>query len=80
MLVSSSGTINVLNEHEDVDQYSSFAIPSEIMRYQSYPKRLVYQNEIPIELSCQQVHLALTMSLTSMKLLTNMAYLHYHPR
>ena len=50
--MSSSGTNYVPNEHEDVDQYGSFTIPSEIMPYQSYPKSLVNQNEIPIELSC----------------------------
>ena len=52
MLTSSSSTNYVLNEHEDVDQYESFAIPSEIMLYQSYPESLVNQNEIPIELLC----------------------------
>ena len=52
MLTSSSGTNYVLNEHEDVDQYGSFAIPSEIIPYQSYPESLVNQNEIIIELSC----------------------------
>ena len=31
MLTSSSGTNHVPNEHEDVDQYGSFAILSEIM-------------------------------------------------
>ena len=29
MLTSSFGTNHVLNEHEDVDQYGPFAIPSE---------------------------------------------------
>ena len=52
MLTSSSGTNYVQNEHEDVGQYASFAIPSKIMLYQSYPERLVNQNEIPIEISC----------------------------
>ena len=52
MLTSSSGTNYILNEHEDVGQYGSFAKPSEIMPYQSYPESLVNQNEIPIELSC----------------------------
>ena len=42
----------VPNEHEDVDQYGSFAIPSKIMLYQSHPESLVKQNEILIELSC----------------------------
>ena len=41
------------------------------MPYQSYPKSLVNQNEIPIEF---------IMSLTSMKMLTNMAHLQYRPR
>ena len=45
MLRSSSGTKYALNEHEDVDQYGSFAIPSEIMLYQSHPESLVKQNE-----------------------------------
>ena len=70
----------VPNKHEDADQYDSYAIPSKLMTYQSYPKSLVNQNEIPIELSCQRAHLALIMSLTSMKMLTNMAHLQYHPR
>ena len=80
MLTSSSGTNHVLNEHEDVDQYSLFAIPSEIMLYQSHPESLVNQSEIPIELSCERSHLALIMSLTSMMILTNMDHLQYHPR
>ena len=48
----SSGTNYVLNEHEDVDQCGSFAIPPKIMPYQSYPESLVNQNEIAIELLC----------------------------
>ena len=52
MLTSSAGTNYVLNEHEDVDQYGSFAIPSELMLYSSQPKSLGNQNEILIELSC----------------------------
>ena len=52
MLTSSSGTNYVPNEHEDDDQYDSYAIPSNIIPYQSYPKSLVSQNEILIELSC----------------------------
>ena len=52
MLTSSSGTNYVPNEHEDVDQYGLFAVPSEAMLYQSHPGILVNQNEIPIELSC----------------------------
>ena len=41
------------------------------MPYYSYPARLANQNQIPIELWCQWAHLALIMSLTSMKILTN---------
>ena len=48
MLTSSSGTNYVQNEHEDVDQCASFAIPSKIMLYQSHPEHLVNQNEILI--------------------------------
>ena len=54
--MSSSDTNYVPNEHEDADQYYSFAIPSKIMPYQSYPKGLVNQNEIPIELSTYRVN------------------------
>ena len=46
-----TGTNYVPNEHEDVDRYGSFAIPSDIMPYQSHPESLVNQNEIPMELS-----------------------------
>ena len=52
MLTSSSGTKYVLNEHEGVDQYGSFSIPSELVLYQSHPESLVNQNEILIGLSC----------------------------
>ena len=78
--MSSSGTNYVPNEHEDIDQYDSFAIPSEIMLYQSHPVSLVNQNEILIESSCSRAHLALIMPLTSMKMLTKMTHLQYHPR
>ena len=52
MWTSASGTNYAINEHEDVDQYGSFPIQSEILPYQSYPESLVSQNEIHIELSC----------------------------
>ena len=52
VLTSSSGTNYVPNEHEGVDHYGSFAIPSELMLYQSHPESLVNQNEILIELPC----------------------------
>ena len=51
ILTSSTGTNYVPNEHEDVDQYVLFAIPYEIMLYQSHPESLVNQNGILIELS-----------------------------
>ena len=51
VLTSSSGTNYVLNEHEDVDQYGSFSIPSELVLYQSHPESLVNQNEILIGFS-----------------------------
>ena len=52
MLTSSSGTNYAPNEHESVDQYGSFSIPSKLVLYQSHPESLVNQNEILIELSC----------------------------
>ena len=52
VLMSSSGTNYVPNEHEGVDQYGSFSIPSELVLYQSHPESLVNENEIPVELSC----------------------------
>ena len=52
VLTRSSGTNYVLNKDEGVDQYGSFSIPSELVRYQSHPDSLVNQNEILIELLC----------------------------
>ena len=52
MLTNSTGTNYVPNEHEGVDQYGSFSIPSELVPYQSHPESLVNQNEILIELLC----------------------------
>ena len=52
MLTSTSGTNYVPNEHEDVDQYDSYAIPPKTMPCQSHPESLVNENEIPVELSC----------------------------
>ena len=52
MLTSSSGTNYVPNEHDDIDQYGLFTIPSELVLYQSHPESLVNQNEILIELLC----------------------------
>ena len=52
VLTSSSGTNYVPNEHEGLDQYGSFSIPSKSVLYQSHPESLVNQNEIFMELSC----------------------------
>ena len=52
MLTSSSDSNYVFNEHENVDQYGSFAIPSEMMLYQSHSENLLNQDEILIELPC----------------------------
>ena len=49
VLTSSSGTNYVPHEHEGVDQYGSFSIPSELVLYQSHPESLVNENEIPVE-------------------------------
>ena len=52
MLTSSSGTNYVPNEHEDIDQYGSFTIPSKVMPYQSHPASLVDLLDKLIELLC----------------------------
>ena len=52
VLTSSSGTNYVPNEHEGVDQYGSFSIPSKLVLYLSHSESLVNQNEILIELPC----------------------------
>ena len=52
VLTTSSRTNYGPKEHEGVDQYGLFAIPSDIMPYHSYPESLVNQNEIPVDLSC----------------------------
>ena len=52
MFMSSSNNNYFLNEHEDIDQYGPYVIPSELMQCNSYTVSLVNQNEIPIELSC----------------------------
>ena len=78
--MTSHGMNYVLNEHKDFDQFGSFTIPSEIVLYQSNPESLVNQNEILSELLCQRADLAIIMSITSMKMLTDMAHLQYHQR
>ena len=78
--MSSSDSNYVTNDHEDVDKYGSFAIPSWIMPCYSYPVSLVNQNEISVDLLCLDAHLALILSLTSIKMLTNMVHLRCHLR
>ena len=53
--MNSSGTNHVPNEREDVDQYGSFTIPSEIMPCLSYPVSLMNQNEILFELRVNEL-------------------------
>ena len=48
-MTSLAGTNYAINE-QDVDQYGSFVIASNIIPYQSYSESLVNQKEIPIEL------------------------------
>ena len=79
MSTSSSDTDYVPNEHADFDEYGSFVTPSEIMPY-SYHASFINQNEIYIELSCKQAHLAPIVSLTSTKMLTNMIHLQHRLR
>ena len=52
VLTSFSGANYVPSEHEGVNQYGSFLIPSELVLYQNHTEILVNQNEILIELSC----------------------------
>ena len=68
-LMSSSGINYVLNEYDDFDQYSPYAISSELML------RLVIQSEISIGLLCWRARAAL-----SMNILTNMARIKYLAR
>ena len=77
-LMDSFGTIHIFTNNKNLGQYDQNAIPSQIMPCYSYPGNLINQNKIPMELTCQQARLGLIMSLMSMKVLTNMAHLHYH--
>ena len=52
MLISSSGTNYVLNEHEDMGQYGPNVILSEVMTCYRYPASLLDQFEILIDSSC----------------------------
>ena len=52
VLTSSPGTNYVPNEHEDIDQYGSFIIPSKVMPYYSHPASLVDLLDKLIELLC----------------------------
>ena len=62
---------------KNLGQYDQNAIPSQIMPCYSYPGNLANQNDITIELTCQQAHLGLIMSLMSMKMLANMVHMWY---
>ena len=65
----------IFTNNKNLCQYDQNAIPSQMMLCYSYPGNLIYQNEIPIELMCQQAHLGLIMSLMSMKMLPNMVHM-----
>ena len=41
VLTSSSGTNHLLNDHEDLEPYGPYLIPSEMMPYYSHPASLV---------------------------------------
>ena len=61
----------------DVQAYMTYEMQS-TMPFHSYSARLVNQDEIPIESSCKQADLVLIISLTSMKVLSNIDYMRYH--
>ena len=76
-LMDSSGTNYIFTNNKNLGQYDQNSIPSQIMTCYSYPGNLIHQNGIPIELTCQQAHLGLIMSLMSMKMLANMVHMWY---
>ena len=47
---------NVTNEHDDANQYGSFAVSSEIMPCLSYPVSLMNQYKIPVDQVWGQFH------------------------
>ena len=61
----------------DVQAYMTYEMQSK-MPFHSYSIRLVNQDEIPIESSCKQADLVLIISLTSMKVLSNIDHMRYH--
>ena len=77
LLVSSLGTNYILNEHEDFCHYGPYAMPSKMIPWCSHPACFVNQNDILIQLSCKQNYMPLIMSLTGIKILTNMAHMRY---
>ena len=79
-LMDSFDTNYIFTNNKNLGKYDQNAIPSQIMPCYSYPGNLIDQNEIPIELTCQQAHLRLIMSLMSMKMLANMVHMWYSLR
>ena len=65
----------IFTNNKNLGQYDQNAMPSQIMPRYSYPGNLINQNEIPIDLTCQQAHLGLIMSLMSTKMLANMVHM-----
>ena len=51
-LMDSFDTNYIFTNNKNLGQYDQNAIPSQIMPCYSYPVNLIYQNEIPIELTC----------------------------
>ena len=79
-LMDSFDTNYIFTNDKNLGQYDQNAIPSQIIPCYSYPENLINRNEIHIELTCQQAHLGLIMSLMSMKMLANMVHMWYSLR
>ena len=79
-LMYSVGTNFFFTNNKNLGHYDQNAILSQIMPCYSYPGNLINQNQIPFELSCQQAHLGLILSLMSMKMLANMVHMWYSLR
>ena len=71
----SFGTNYIFTNNKNLGEYDQNAIQSQIMPCYNYPGNLINQNQIPIELSCQQAHLGQILSLMTMKMLANMVHM-----
>ena len=79
MLTNSTATNWVTNEREDVEKYRSFSIPSKKIDIKAILKVEWIKVEFVLSYCVERSHLALIMSLTSIKMLTNMTHMQYHP-